>query len=216
MTQSEMVAAVLDHVAPITSLLDDTIAEAIVTAERRLSGISHWRHPHLRPLVVRAEVRAALEGAAPSGWSVDGDSRRMGEFYLRKSGAMRLRLLKGNPMQPGGVPHAGYNPARRQAWRQTAVQPTLPSRDFELGGAAELQFLLLWSYSDPESRTSGFTLSLAHTTQPGKFGSRVPCDLLLDIPRGGTMFEDLKKFAHDDDIDLFESVEVEIDDEAGE
>jgi len=199
MTQIDIAAAVQQHVGPLTPLLDDTIAEAIDDAERRNSGLSHAKHPYLRSMTVRALAREALEsGPLPTGWEVAGNPVHMGELYLRKPGLMSLRFLKGNPARPGGIPHAGRNDARQRFWCQDA----LPEDGLALPDA-ELSFLLLWSYDDISDRTSGFSLTLAHTLEPGRFGQRVPCDLVLDIPRGGTLFEDLRPFANDEDEDLF-------------
>ena len=211
MTYQELAAATVEHLSTLTPILDDTVAEAIAGAEQRLHGVSHSRFPYLRPLTVRALARLRLEDMGlPDDWRVEGQSQRMGELYVRKPGVMTLRLLKGNPLQPNGVPHAGPNKARQQAWYQSPLpDPSLAT------AAGELAFLLLWGYQDPSDRTSGFTLNLAHTRQPGRFGAQVPCDLLVNIPRGGTMFERLRPFINDENVDLFAG-DVEILDEADE
>lgn len=211
MTAQEVAAAAVEHLSPITAILDDTVAEAIADAERRTVGVNHNRFPYLRPLMVRALVRISLEdGRLPDDWCVEGRTNRMGELYVKKHGVMSLRLLKGSPLQPNGVPHAGPNQARQQAWFQSPLPDPSLARTAE-----ELSFLLLWAYEDKNDRTSGFTLSLAHTLRPGLFGAQVPCDLLVSIPRGGTMFENLRPFVNDENVDLFAG-EVEILDEADE
>lgn len=209
MTHAQLVAAVMEHVGPVTAVLDDTIAQAIAVAEKRMARYPHHQFPYLRPSIVRAEARLTLEETLlPDGWQVAGDSTRMGQLYLRKPGLMRMRLLKGNPLQPDTVPHAGPSRARREAWHQAPIGPELEVT------SGEYSFLLLWGYQNPAKREEGFTLTLVHTLHPGRFGSRVPCDLLLPIPRGGTMFEHLKPFGNDEDVDLFATTgEVEIHDQ---
>lgn len=125
----------------------------------------------------------------------------MGQLILQMPGVMTLRFLKGNPVQPGLVPQAGHNAERRAYWRQDALVewPDQP--------AEPLGFLLVWNYLDPNRRDEGFSLHVAHPVSPGSFGQRVPCDLLVEVPRGGTMFEELAPFSHEEDEDLF-AVEV--------
>ncbi len=43
MTTQEVAAAAVEHLSPITAILDDTVAEAIADAERRTVGVNHSR-----------------------------------------------------------------------------------------------------------------------------------------------------------------------------
>ncbi len=123
----------------------------------------------------------------------------MGQLILTKPGILELRLLKGNPLQPGLVPPAGHNAARREYW----TNPPLFEWPAASVQADPFKFLLIWNYLDPTSRLEGFTLHIAHPISPGNYGSPVPCDLVEAVPRGGTFFEELRPFRHDEDEDLF-------------
>ncbi len=195
---SNPAAALVEHLGPLTQFLDEAVAEAIGRAESSASRYDHRQFAFFRPLVVRMETRQILETRGlPGNWRVGGEPRNMGQLILQKPDVMELRFLKGNPIQPGNIPHAGTSAARRAYWRQDALvawpdAPTTP-----------LHFLLVWNYLDAAHRDEGFSLDVAHPTSPGRYGRRVPCDLIAPLPRGGTMFEELKPFAYDDDENLF-------------
>lgn len=184
------------RVGPLSGLLHDAMAGAIEGAEQRLVGLEHAVYPHLRPQVVRAELRSRLvDQPLPAGWKVGGNSRQMGQLYLEASGEARLRFLKGGKINPGGVPHAGYNSSRRATWHQAPL--------VGLESTGPLTFLLVWNYLDAEARTEGYSLRLAHPLHPGRVGANVPCDLLMDLPRQTSIFEGIKAFDTEEEVDLF-------------
>lgn len=209
MTGDVTLAEVLAQLGPVTGVLDESIASAIAIAEERCRGLGS-RFNSARSMMVRAWTRVELESASlAEGWTLAGDTNRMGQLIIRKPGVMDLRFLKGNPLQSGRVPHAGLGAARRAAWRQDPLPELWPTT------AQRHTFLLLWDYLDVEARTEGFTLRVAHPISPGRFGHRVPCDLDIEIPRGGTMFEDLRFEAHDEEEDLF-AVHIDSDEDLGQ
>lgn len=204
---------VLDRVALIAPQLDEAMAGAILQAETRSAGFDHERFPHTRPMNVRQDVRLALEAEEPlpGGWQVAGDPRKMGQLLLvDPETGMTIRFLKAPYSQPDQIPHAGYNPARRQAWTGRPLdQRPLP----ELGTSGRLTgtgalrgetFLVLWAYKDAADRTAGYDLRIVHTRAPGAFGKSTPCDLNLEIPRGGIINEENLRFVgSDEDEELF-------------
>lgn len=101
-----------------------------------------------------------------------------------------LRLLKENPnVHPGGVPCAGHNAARQAAWRQDP----LPSLSLTLHpgiAAVTTECLLLWdcAWDEGDPRVS---TRVVHTTEPGRYGDRVPIDLSFRIDPSGSMYDQL-------------------------
>lgn len=203
----DVASSIMDHLGPLTPTLDECLALSIASAEERCKGLSHARYGYARPLMVRADLRDHLEARElPSGWEVSGNPRQMGHLEIQKPGFMTLRFLRANHLQPGLVPHAGHGRARQAFWQDTL------GHEFNLavGVGVEVTLLLLWSYIDPTDRIDGgFRLVVAHPVSPGSFGTRVPCDLMVEIPRGGTFFEELGAFRHDEDENLFEVEIVE-------
>ncbi|QQY14065.1 hypothetical protein JMX53_06685 [Cutibacterium avidum] len=213
---SPVTSLVLNRVQLIAPRIDEAMASAIIQAETRAQGFEQDRFPHIRPLNIRQDVRLSLEAEPlPGGWRVEGDPRKMGQLLLVDSETgMTVRFLKAPYTQPDHVPHAGYNPARRETWSNepldTSLQTALPS----LGDAGTLAkrtdglhgetFLLIWAWKDPSDRESGYDLRIVHTRAPGAFGKATPCDLDLVIPRGGLVNEDGLRFVgSDEDSDLF-------------
>lgn len=186
------------------------MAVSLAAAGQRMRGLAHDRYPHLLPLTMRAEFREYLEReAAPNGWTVGGDSRAMGQLLLQQPGlGLEMRFVKERRRSyPGGVPTAGKNHARRQRWAQDPL-------DFEIPGAPQrminpVNLLLCWDFASRETLDE-FRLRIVHTLAPGTYGAAVPCDLILDVEDGGSIFSRLKFAGSDDDEDFFK---VEISEE---
>lgn len=211
MTTRETVAAVLRELGPLTPQLDEALAVAISDAEDRAQGMEHALFPHIRPILVRSLLRLKLvEMVLPVGWEMTGNPRQMGQLRLSKHGVMDLRLLKASPFQPGSVPHSGPGRARQDAWRQDPL-PALWQES-----SRELQLLLLWGYADPAERRAGFTLRVVHPLGGGRYGYQVPCDLNEEIPRGGTMFENLRGFVGDDQEGDLYSFQIDSEEDVSE
>ena len=206
MNNDELIVGIQEHVGPITALLDEAFAYAIAEAERRCRGIDHDRFGFVRSALVKVDARQWLEAHdLPSNWQVAGHPHQMGQLILRQPDVMDLRVLKTNYLQPAGIPHAGSNAARRSAW----MQPTLSAEGMQ---NTHHQFLLLWNYLNPATREDGFSLRLVHPVSSGDFRHRVECDLDIEIPRGGTSFQNLVFRTDAEDENLFS---FEIDAEEG-
>jgi len=186
------------------------MAVSLAAAGQRMRGLAHDRYPHLLPLTMRAEFREHLEReGVPNGWALGGDSRAMGQLLLQHSElGLEMRFVKERRRSyPGGVPTAGKNSARRQRWTQDPL-------DFLISGAPlsvinPLNRLLCWDFASG-GNLDEFRLRIVHTLEPGTYGAAVPCDLILDVEDGGTIFSRLKFAGSDDEEDFFK---VEISEE---
>ena len=179
------------------------MAVSLVAARKRTSGLAHHRHPHLLPLVMRAEFREFLEHEAmPNGWEVSGNPGLMGQLSLSNPQlGMDMRFLKERRRSyPGGVPAAGSNATRRQRWTQDALDLGLPT-DPE-ASINPVNLLLCWDFASGSSLDE-FRLRIVHTLSPGTYGAAVPCDLILDVEPGGSIFSRLKFTGSDDHEDFF-------------
>jgi hypothetical protein len=203
MSNEESRATIETQAQALAPTLHAGMATSLAAARKRTAGFAHDRHPHLLPLTMRAELREYLEREVmPNGWEVGGDSRLMGQLLLTQSAlGMEMRFVKERRRSyPGGVPTAGKNPTRRLRWTQDPL-------DLELSGATKsvinpVNLLLCWDFASPESLDE-FRLRIVHTLAPGAYGSAVPCDLILDVEDGGSIFTRLKFTGSRDDEDLF-------------
>ena len=185
--------------------LYEGMSVAIPSAHARARGLAHTRYPHVRPLLVRCDLREYLESEAmPVGWRVDGNPGLMGQLILVQDElGLRLRVLKERrKTYPHGVPPAGSNPARRREWQAALPIPQNSDR-----GRVEL--LLLWDYSNRDEAGGAFTLRIVHTTEAGIYGQAVRCDLDLEVVAGGTVFESLSFTGGDDSEDFFSEVNID-------
>ncbi len=176
---------------------------SLASARQRLRGLAHDRNPHLLPLTLRAEFRKFLEGESmPNGWVVGGDSRAMGQLLLQQPDlGMEMRFVKERRRSyPGGIPTAGRNHARRQHWTQDPLDLELP--DAPKGVINPVNLLLCWDFA-ASSTLDEFRLRIAHPLAPGNYGAPVPCDLILDVKDGGTIFSRLRFAGAEDDEDFF-------------
>lgn len=210
MSTNEARAAIEAQARALGSVLHAGMAVSLALAGLRMRGLDHGRYPHLLPLTMRAEFREFLEREViPNDWRVGGDSRAMGQLLLQQPDlGMEMRFVKERRRAyPGGVPTAGRNPARRQRWTQDLL-------DFEILGASEdlinpVNLLLCWDFASRETLDE-FRLRIVHTLAPGMYGAAVPCDLILDVEDGGSIFSRLKFAGSDDEEDFFQ---VEISEE---
>lgn len=203
-------------------LLFAGVATSVMVAETRRRGLEHSKYPHLAPILVRAELREYLEATAlPNGWIVGGDPRLMGQLLLENEDLnLRMRVLKERrATYPGGIPPAGKNRARRQAWTAAPLDLVWPSPNLTVRSAAApadrpgelVRLLLVWDFV-AGTNLREFTLRVVHPTEPGIYGKAVPCDLVLDIKDGGEIFKSLEFTGSPQDDDLFGRT-VEIDEE---
>jgi hypothetical protein len=182
-------------------VLHEGTATSLSGALKRSKGLPHREHPHLRPLLMRAEMRKFLDSRRmPDGWQVGGDSRLMGQLHLvHAEHNLEMRFLKERRRTyPGGVPLAGKNHARRERW-------TAPPLDFDLPistSTGPVPLLLLWDFLNAQTLDQ-FTLRIVHTLAPGVYGQEVPCDLILDVDHGGDIFKRLSFSGSPENEDLF-------------
>jgi len=220
MASDELLRLISDCLDPITPLLYQDTATALINAENRVGDLVRRGHLHLRSLTVRAELRAQLEDQALGDWVVGGDPRLMGQLYLRHPVAgITLRLLKERRRTyPGGVPLAGHNRARRQYWSQPVVAGlVIPGQLAAHEDAEDIKLLLLWDLVNVDDLDAGFQLRVVKPVSPGRFGSAVPLDFSLPLTAGGGAWESLVFPGDDDYQDFFQiDTEEEIDDGAGQ
>lgn len=210
MSNDEATAVIESQAKALGPALHAGMAVSLSLAGRRMRGLDHARYPHLLPLTMRVEFREYLEREVlPSGWLVGGDSRAMGQLLLQQPDlGMEMRFVKERRRSyPGGVPHAGKNGARRQRWTQDPLDFDIPGAPIDVINPVNL--LLCWDFASRETLDE-FRLRIVHTLAPGSYGAEVPCDLILDVEDGGSIFSRLKFAGSDDDEDFFK---VEISEE---
>jgi hypothetical protein len=88
----------------------------------------------------------------------------------------------------------------------TSQFPSLPATT-----STPVRVLLLWDYLDGQTLDQ-FTLRIVHTLAPGVHGQAVPCDLIVDVKDGGTIFSHLK-FPGSPEHDDFFMVEIAVEEE---
>lgn len=184
-------------------LLHAGMATSLVSSRSHTKHLRHEKYPHLLPLHLRSEFREYLEAETlPNGWTVGGDSRLMGQLMLvHRALGLELRFVKERrATYPGGVPHAGKNPARRKAWTNAPIESPIPGLE-TFGLVEPTKFLLCWDLVPGER--DQFTLRIVHTTGSGRYGSRVPVDLILEVQDGGSIFTRLSFQGSDDEEDFF-------------
>lgn len=212
MSTSSVRETIEEQARALGPVLHAGVATSLTSAAGRVAGLEHTKYPHLLPLVMRAEMREFLgANAVPTDWRVGGDPRLMGQLLLINAQArLELRFLKERRRSyPLGVPHAGSNAARREHW----TSPPLPFFMPGSGAVGEdvVRLLLLWDFAQGDG-VGQFTLRIVHTLGPGVHGRAVPCDLILDVIDGGSIFSRLKFSGSPEDDDLFM---VEIAEEEG-
>ena len=203
------------------------VAASVAATHARRKGLKHSKYPHLAPLLVRVELREFLESAVmPPGWDVGGEPWRMGQLLLVNQDLnLEMRVLKERrATYPNGVPVAGRNPSRRQAWTSDPLDLVWPSpasagdahSATPVGRPADLvRLLLVWDFVSG-TELQEFTLRVVHTTDPGVYGRAVPCDLILDVKDGGEIFKSLEFTGSPENDDLFQAPVIEIDEEGGD
>jgi len=168
---------------------------------------------YLRPLVVRAAMRAQLfdQTERLGGWVPQGNPALMGQLHLvHPESSLVLRMLKERrKTYPGGVPVAGHNAARRQYW----TQDTLGDLVGDQAGAQPAELLLLWDLASTDQASLAFTLRVVRTLEPGRYGAAVPIDLSIDIDARGGAWEQLTFPRSDEHEDFFA---VRLDERTGE
>lgn len=216
MSSSETERIVLAEARNLGPLLHAGAATALAGSHVRAAGLGHAKYPHLVPMLMRSELREYLESnPVPNGWEISGDSRKMGQLLLRHSGLnLEMRFLKERRRTyPGGVPVAGASATRRKQWINEPL-------DFEMPGIPTtaqvdpVRLLLLWDFNDAEALDQ-FSLRIVHTLAAGTYGQAVPCDLIVDVEDGGTIFGHLSFPGAHDSVDFFEVDIDEREDESG-
>lgn len=202
MTPNAMHRLVASQASVLAPRMYEGVSSALAAAAVRAKGLEHEEFPHLRPMLARAELRQYLkaEGLPPQ-WTLDGNPRSMGQLYLSAPDlALRLRFLKERRKSyPGGVPVAGKNRARQEAWNQLA----LPMPEVDRTAAAKTQdLLLLWDFANKQSIAEGFTLRIVRPLAPGVYGKPVPYDINITLKAGGNIFTNMS-FAGDPETEDF-------------
>jgi len=188
------------------------MAVSLTASSGRRKGLAHEKYPHVFPGLLRCELREYLEReGVPAGWKITGDSRKMAQLKLEQpEHGLELRFLKERRRTyPGGVPVAGANRARRDMWMNQELDLKIPQ---DASRVAPTSLLLLWDFVG--SDLDRFTLRIVHTLEAGVYGKLVPCDLILEVKDGGTIFSRLSFVGDPEDEDLYGNA-VEIDEEAG-
>lgn len=198
------------------AVLHAGVATSLAASLSRNKGLRHEKYPHLMPLTMRAEMREYLESnPLLNGWEVGGDSRKMGQLLLTNTDLdLEMRFLKERRRTyPGGVPTAGNNQARRQQWTSEPLDLRLPE-PASVTDADPVRLLLLWDFLDAQTLDQ-FALRIVHTLAPGLHGHAVPCDLIVDVNDGGSIFSHLKFPGSPEDDDFFMVEIAEEENESG-
>lgn len=196
------------------SLLHEGVATALTASHVRARGLSHERYPHFMSLAMRAEMREYLEAnAIPNGWTVGGDPRKMGQLLLGHPALdMEMRCLKERRRTyPGRAPTAGGSEKPVRYWSEDPLDLKLPEPS-DPEDAGPVRLLLLWDFRD--QAPDQFTLRIVHTLALGVYGRPVPCDLIVDVGDGGSIYSHLKFPGSPEDDDFF-MVDIEEVDENG-
>ncbi|MHA7132526.1 hypothetical protein [Oerskovia turbata] len=186
------------------------MATSLVTSSTRRAGLSHAKYPHVLPQLLRCEMREHLEKeGVPPGWSVGGDPRKMGQLTLGHEGHnLELRFLKERRRTyPGGVPIAGRNASRRGKWINQELDLQVPHS--AAPDQEPYSLLLLWDFIG--AGLDKFSLRIVHTLEPGVYGKEVPCDLILEVEHGGSIFSRLSFGGDPENHDLFEGNTIQLD-----
>ena len=200
----------VERCADMVSLeLYEGVTTGVASARAMLRSLpNRGDYPHLLPLSARAFMREHWRAnRLPSDWQVAGNPRLMGQTFLRSAQEnLEMRLLKERRRPPpGGVPVAGSNEARRDAWRQ-------PPLGFEIPGQPlsdeTVRLLALW---DLTQNDEGLVVSVrvVHTLAPGVFGSKVPVDLSYEIKPTGGIFDMLQFRGDPQNEDLYADIDRE-------
>lgn len=188
------------------------MAVSLAASRSRGKGLAPEKYPHLLPGLLRCELREYLEReGVPPGWAITGESRKMGQLKLEhREHGLELRFLKERRRRyPGGVPVAGGTRARRDKWINQQLDLQIPQVSTK---EANTSLLLLWDFV--ESDMDRFSLRIVHTLEAGVYGKSVPCDLILEVKDGGTIFSRLSFAGAAEDEDLFDNA-IELDEEEG-
>lgn len=215
MTTDDMVSLIRARMAQIGARLDEGMSLALTEAERRIGDLVRDGALHLRSLTMRAELRRYLVDAELPGWKVGGDQSKMGQLLLNDEDyGLSLRVLKERRhTYPGGVPVAGHNAARRAAWQEPL--PLLGDVVSSAPVPPSTSLLLLWDLRNPHTIDDGYTLRAVHTLAAGIYGQPVPCDLSIDIERGGELHTRLQFRGGSDPEDFFLVDVDEVEDQGG-
>ncbi|MEV0110713.1 hypothetical protein AB0H42_30885 [Nocardia sp. NPDC050799] len=211
MTPNEMRSVVVSQAEVLAPRMYEGVASALADAEARARGFGHAKYPHFRPLAARIAFREYLEKEGlPPQWNVDGNPAAMGQLYLSAPAlGLKLRFLKERRRTyPSGVPVAGKNRARREAWRQGVLfsRSELRAADAEL---SVHELLLLWDYAKSASVSEGFTLRIVRPLAPGVYGKAVPFDLDIALKPGGDIFTSMTFVGDADDEDFFGTAQID-------
>ncbi|MFC6155385.1 hypothetical protein [Kribbella jiaozuonensis] len=204
----ELVKAEVHRLGPVVF---EGMSTSIASAAKRAKGLDHSECPHLRPLIVRTELRRYLKREGlPDDWTIGGNPALMGQINLvNKQAGLQLRVLKERSRTyPGGVPTAGRSPKRQEYW--TAPLFLMPGG--RSGRLSEL--LLLWDYASVQKVAEGFTIRVVHPTESGDYGRKVRCDMDFAIMPGGTVFETLVFQGDEDPVNFFDAEIDEVEDDA--
>lgn len=199
-------------VVPALRIITPTIWEAqsvaITSAEQRADGIGHDRFPYVRPMLIRPLMRIALDDAElPAGWRISGDSRKMGQLLVC-SDEVSLRYLKERRQtRQGGVPHAGYNPARNAYWTPQLWEDA-ESADLT-AAPSPIRLLLLWDFLSAGAEQQGFTMRVVRTTGPGKWSEQTPIDLSVPLLGDSDLIVPSEFEEVDEDTDFFADLSEE-------
>jgi hypothetical protein len=202
MSSSEIRGLIEVQASTLAPVLYAGMATSLAKAQDRNQGLPYEKYPWSLPMVLRAEMREYLEANPPIDWHITGDPRMMGQLCLEHPNLnMEMRFLKERRRSyPGGVPSAGSNRARRKVWTQDPLDKVM--FDVAAPASTPVRLLLLWDFMSPEARND-FRLRIVHTLGAGVYGQVVPCDLILDIHHGGSVYSHLQFDGSTEEEDFF-------------
>lgn len=171
-------------------VLDDALAETTKRLKKYDARDEPLLHAHHRRAAFRR--RAKVEGVLPAGWMVGGNSRLGGQMlFTNQAERASLRVLSESKTNANGIPHAGHNLARQEAWLGREV-----FSDGELISDRNLLLLMDTTLEMP-------SLRVVHTTSRGKYKGRVECDFRVPFLRDAAEYQHASFDGADEEEDLF-------------
>ncbi|WP_336639314.1 hypothetical protein [Micrococcus luteus] len=193
----------------VSTSLFEGVSAGIELADRIMSQIPNSsQYAFYRTHTVRIGAREhwSTHGIG-QGWYLSGNANLQAQTILiNPDQGLSLRFLRERRRSyPGGVPVAGTNQARREAWTQQAFDLGLLGGQGDEEPVEEVLLLLLWDITDD----SQIKVRVVHPTAPGVYGQAVPIDMNFEIETGGTLFSRLSYRGDDQYENFFLNIDQE-------
>ncbi|UBH24919.1 hypothetical protein KW076_01590 [Micrococcus porci] len=200
-------ATVEGHLSRVATPIFEGVAAGVEMADRIMRTVPNRdNYPAFRSMATRIGAREHWinQGLGP-GWHIAGNPAMQAQTLLVNPAAgIEMRFLRERRRSyPGGVPVAGHNAARREAWSQSPLPFTLSGDPSTQEAIDEIILLLLWDMT-----TDGdIQVRVVHPLEPGVYGRAVPVDMEFQVQPGGTLFSRLSYEGDDQNENLFAHID---------